>query len=139
MSVTRHPYTHNTSREQKTLSRIISHRISTCQTRHSKTIQPIPTTTYIGIVPYQTDAQKRYLPDIISSVVLNASNGIDKAISTKNSVNWGRWCKFLKHSGISDKFLGGIPQDHRTILVSSFAASVRRNQFGTTRKKFSSR
>ena len=30
---------------------------------------------------------------------------------------------------------GGIPQEHRKILVSSFTASVRQNQFGTTRKQ----
>ena len=45
------------------------------------------------------------------------------------------WCTLLKHSGISEEFPGGIPQEHRTILVSSFAASVQQNQFGTTRKQ----
>ena len=35
---------------------------------------------------------------------------------------------------MTDKFLEGIPQAQKTILVSSFAASVRRNQFGKTRK-----
>ena len=31
--------------------------------------------------------------------------------------------------------MGGIPQEKRTILVSSFAASVRQNQFRKTRKQ----
>ena len=31
--------------------------------------------------------------------------------------------------------MGGIPQDQKKILVSSFAASVQRNQFGTNRKQ----
>ena len=44
-------------------------------------------------------------------------------------------CTFLKNSGIADKFLGGVPQEQRTILVSSFAASVQKKQFVTTKKQ----
>ena len=42
--------------------------------------------------------------------------------------------KASRHPGITDKFLEGIPQAQKTILVSSFAASVQRNKFGKTRK-----
>ena len=73
--------------------------------------------------------------DIIASSSLEASNGIAKDTTTKQSGNWNRCCKFLKHSGIADKFMGGIPQDQKKILVSSFTNSVQRNQFGTTRKQ----
>ena len=86
-------------------------------------------------LPLANDIQERYLPDIIVSGSLDASNGISKATATKQSFNWYRWCTFLKHSGIADEFLGGIPQEQRKIIVSSFAALVRRNQFGTTKKR----
>ena len=82
-----------------------------------------------------TSRQKRYLLDIIASDSLDASNGIAKATATNRSGNWYKWCTFPKHSVIADKFLGGIPQEQMTIRVSSFAASVQRNQFGTTRKQ----
>ena len=65
-----------------------------------------------------------FLLDIIASGSLDAFNGIANATATKQSGNWYRWCTFLKHSGIVDEFLGGVPQEQRTILVSSFAASV---------------
>ena len=96
--------------------------------------QPNPTTTDSSIVPHQRAAQERYLLDIIASGSLDASNSISKATATNQSSKWYRWCTFIKHSGIGDEFLGGIPKYQRTILLSSFAASVRRNQIGTTRE-----
>ena len=84
---------------------------------------------------HQTAAQERFLFVIIASGSLDASKDISKATATKQSGNWYRWCIFLKHPGIADKFLGWIPQEQRKILVFSFAASVRQNQFGTTRKR----
>ena len=80
------------------------------------------------------DIQEITLLGIIASGSLNASNGIARATATKQSGNWDRWGTFLKHSGITDEFLGGIPQEQRTILVSSFSASVQRNQFVKTSK-----
>ena len=88
-----------------------------------------------GIVPHQTDAQDCSLPDIISSGSIEASNGIAKATATKQSGNWYRWCTFIKHSVIADESLGDIPQEQTETLLSSFAASVQQNQFGTTRKR----
>ena len=88
-----------------------------------------------GIVPHQTATQERFILDIIASGSLDASDGIAKATATKKSGNWYRRCTFFKHSGIADEFLGGIPQEKRTILVLSFFASLRRNQFVTTRKQ----
>ena len=102
LSVTRHTYTHNTSREPKTSSWIPFHGISKGQTRHSQKYQPYPITIDSGIVLCQTAAQERYLLYIIASVGLNASNGIAKATATKQSGNWYRWCTLLKHSGIAD-------------------------------------
>ena len=98
-----------------------------------KKIQLNLITTDSGIVPHQTVAQKRDLLDIITSGSLDASNGITRANATNQSSNWDKWCTFLKHSGITEELLGGIPQEQRTILVSPFAALVQRNQFGTTR------
>ena len=45
------------------------------------------------------------------------------------------WCILLKHSSTTNAFLGGGYTIAEEILVSSFAASVQRNQFGTTRKQ----
>ena len=73
--------------------------------------------------------------NIVASGSLDTSNGIAKATATNQSGKWYRWCILLKHSGIADELLGGIPQEQRTIIVSSFAASVQQNQFGTTRKQ----
>ena len=97
--------------------------------------QPNHPTKDSVIVPQQKASQKRYLLDVIVRVNLNATNGIIKATTTKQSDNWDRWRKLLKHSVIAEKFLGGIPQEHKTTPVSSFAASVQRNQFVTIRKK----
>ena len=97
--------------------------------------QPNTIITDSGIDPHQTASQKHYILYIIACGRLKAYNGIAKATVTKQSGNWNRWFTFLKHSGISDKFLAGILQEQRKILVLSFAASVRRNQFGTTRKQ----
>ena len=80
------------------------------------------------IVTHQTAAHKLYLLDIISSSILDASNGISKDTVSNQYGTWYRWCTLLKH-------LGSIPQYQRTIIVSSFAASVQRNRFGTTRKQ----
>ena len=78
---------------------------------------------------------ERYLLDIIANGSRDVSNGIAKPTATNQSGNWYMWFIFLKHSGIADELLGEIPQDQRTILVSSFAATVRQNQFGKTRKQ----
>ena len=42
-------------------------------------------------------------------------------------------CTLLTHTGIKNKLLDGIPQGDKKIMVSSFAASVQRKQFGTTK------
>ena len=88
-----------------------------------------------GIVPHQTVVQEHLLLDIIASGSLDAFNGITNATLTKQSGNWYRWGTFLKHTGFANKFLGGGPTRAEETLVSSFAASVQRNQFGTTRKR----
>ena len=36
--------------------------------------------------------------------------GSVEAAATNQSGNWDRWGTFLKHSGITDKLLGGIPK-----------------------------
>ena len=86
-------------------------------------------------MPHQTAVQEHFLLDIIASVSLDAFNGITNATVTKQSGNWYRWGTFLKHTRIANNFLGGGPTRAEETLVSSFAASVRRNQFGTTRKR----
>ena len=84
---------------------------------------------------HQTAVQEHFLLYIIAIGSLDAFNGIAKFTATEQSVNWYMWCTFLKNTGITDKFLGGDPTRAEEILVSSFAASVQQNQFGTTRKR----
>ena len=103
-----------------------------------KEIQPHPPTTDISIVPHQKSAKRHYLLDIIASGRLEATNDTTEATDTKKYGNWDRWCILITHSGITDKLLGVIPPEHKTTLVSSFNASVQRNQFGTSREKYSS-
>ena len=86
-------------------------------------------------MPHQTAVLEHFLLDIIASSSLDAFNGITNATVTKQSGNWYRWGTFLKHTGIANKLLGGGPTRAEETLVSSFAASVRLNQFGTTRKR----
>ena len=100
-----------------------------------KKIQLHPPNTCSVIVPHQTASQRRYRMGIITSGRLEVTNGIAKANAANQLGNWDRWCKFLTYSGITEKFLWGIPQEHKTIIVSSFAASVQINKFGTTKKK----
>ena len=76
-----------------------------------------------------------FLLDVIASGSLDAFNGIANATATKQSGNWYRWCTFLKHTKIEDKFLGRDPTRAEETLMSAFAALVRLNHFGTTRKR----
>ena len=84
---------------------------------------------------HQTAVQEHFLLDIIASGSLDAFNIIANATATKKSGNWYMWCTLIKHTGITDEFLGGYPTRAEETLMPSFAASVRRNQFGTTRKR----
>ena len=88
-----------------------------------------------GILPHQTAAQRRYLLGIITIGSLGTTNGISKATASKKSGNWDRWCTFLTNSGITDNFLEGILQEHKTIIVSSFSVPLQRYQFGKTNKQ----
>ena len=83
-----------------------------------RNIQPNPPITDSGIVPNQTAVQRRYLLGIIPSGSLDATNVITKATADNQSGNWDIWCTFITHSGITDKFLGRIPEEHKTIIVS---------------------
>ena len=134
-SVTRHPYAHNTLKEHKYHCGLSFKRFPHIILDPHQNLQPHPPTTDSDIVPHQTAAQKRYLLGIIPSVSLGKTNSIVKANVPKQSSNWCRWCTFLTHSSITYKFFGGFPQEHKTIIVSSFAASVQRNQFFATKKK----
>ena len=71
-----------------------------------------------GIVPYQTSVQEHFLLDIIASGSLGAFNGIANATATKRSGKWYRWGTFLKHTGITNKILGGCPTRAEETLVS---------------------
>ena len=97
-----------------------------------KKFQPNIITIEICIVPHQTAAQKRYLLDIIASGSLDTSNVIAKSTVTNQSGKWDRWCTFLKHSGIADKFLGGIPraENNTCAIICRFSAKklFRHNQ-----------
>ena len=53
---------------------------------------------------------------------------------TNQSGNCCRWFTLLTHTGVKENLLDRIPQGEKTTLVSSFAVSVLRNQFGTTNK-----
>ena len=56
-------------------------------------------------MPHQTAVQEHFILDIIASGSIDAFNGITNATVTKQSENWYRWGKFLKHTGIANKFL----------------------------------
>ena len=73
-------------------------------------------------------AHKYFFIDTVTSRNLDMTNGISKATVTKHSGNWKRWCKLLTHTGIKKKFI------EKTLLLSSFTASVQTNKFGTTKK-----
>ena len=104
--------------------------------RSEQTLTKISTKSYHNRqrhFPHQTAAQDRYLLDIIASVSLNASNGIAKATSTKQSGNWDRWGTFLKYSGITEKFLVWDPtraEDNHFFIIHRLSATrpVRKNQ-----------
>ena len=62
------------------------------------------------------NAQECCLLDIIASGSIDASNGVAKATATKHYSNGYRWCTFIKHSRITDKLLGEIPQEQKKII-----------------------
>ena len=101
----------------------------------SKQIQVKPPNIDRGIIPHQTDAQRCYFLGIITGGSLDATNCISKDTSAKQSGNCYRWWNVFTHSGITDKCLRGTPQEHKRIILSSFTASVWRNQIGTTKKQ----
>ena len=67
-------------------------------------------------MPHKTAIQEHFLLDIITSDSLDAFNGITNTTVTKQSRNWYRWGTFLKHTGITNTFLGGVPQEQRKPL-----------------------
>ena len=72
----------------------------------TKNLQTHPLTTYSGIIQHQTDTQRHYIPGIITSDILDITNGISKSTWAKQSGNWDRWCKFLTQSGIMENYWG---------------------------------
>ena len=86
-------------------------------------------------MPHQTAVQEHFLLDIIANGSIDAFNGIANTTATKQSDKCYRWCAFLKHTLIVDKCLGGDSTRLEETHMSSFTASVQRNQFGTTRKR----
>ena len=101
----------------------------------SKQIQVKPPNIDRGIIPHQTDAQIRYILGISTSGSLDATNDINKDTASKQSDNWDIWCTFLTHSGITEKLLRGIPQEHKIITMSLFSESVWRNSLVEKRNK----
>ena len=84
-------------------------------------------------MPHQTAVQEHFLLDIIASGSLDAFNGIANATATKQSVNWYRWCTFLKHTGSTDESLGGDPtsaENNHGVIIRRHSATkpVRHNQ-----------
>ena len=72
--------------------------------------------------------------DFVASSVINTNKEISKATATKQSGNCVRWCTFLTQIVVEENFLGGIQYRDKTTLVSSFKASVWRNQFDAKKK-----
>ena len=60
--------------------------------------------------------------------------GISKGTSSKQLGCFDRWKRFLAHVGILDKWLKEFNQNQKIALISAFAAAVRRNFDGTTKR-----
>lgn len=62
--------------------------------------------------------------------------GIGEGSRRQQSGNFNRWCRFLSDCGIDDRFLDKFSIEQRLALLSAYAASVRRNEFGKQNKRY---
>ena len=60
--------------------------------------------------------------------------GIAPGTLAKQDGCFGRWERFHECAGIQDKFPDTYPQDTRITIVSAFAAALRRNEQGKTKR-----
>ena len=60
---------------------------------------------------------------------------IDEGSRRQQAGNFDRWGRFLSECGINDRFLDEFTIEQRIALLSAYAASVRRNEFGKQNKQ----
>ena len=65
---------------------------------------------------------------------IDQESGVAPATMQKQVGCFDRWIRFLRDMGIEDEWLSQYQQDQRIYLLSAFAGSCRRNEYGTTRK-----
>jgi len=61
--------------------------------------------------------------------------GITEGTTEKITRNFGKWKMFCKEIGIKNQFLESFNKSQRIDLLCAFAAKIRRNNFGRTKKK----
>ena len=66
--------------------------------------------------------------------IIDQHDGISSATCAQQAGCFDRWRQYLHDMGIADEWLTGYSQQQRTYILSAFASSCRRNQFGKTRK-----
>ena len=87
-----------------------------------------------GIVPHQTAVQEHFHWISSLAAVLTLSTALPTTLLPSNVATGIGDANSSNIQESQKNSCGGIPQAQKTILVSSFAAAVRQNRFGTTRK-----
>ena len=71
---------------------------------------------------------------LLTQGYVDQSEGVSCRTNSKQLGAFDRWRRFLNNCGIQDEFLDGFTKKQRTCIMSAFASSVRRNEYGKTRK-----
>ena len=73
--------------------------------------------------------------DLINLGRLDYDRGIRFQASQKERAYFDKWESFCSQTGIKDKFLSDVSKGEKIELLCAFAAAIRRNLFGKTKKK----
>ena len=100
------------------------------------------TNSFLRLYPDQTPPNFRILPlpeknrlmAALAQSFIDQESGVAPATMQKQIGCFDRWIRFLSDMGIEDEWLSQYRQDQRIYLLSAFAGSCRRNEYGTTRK-----
>ena len=96
------------------------------------------TVSFSGTTKFQNlidPAKRNYLLDTLASAWEDQQAGLGEGSKRQQSGNFDRWRRFLDACGIYDEFLDNFTIEQRIAILSAYAASVRRNDFGKQHKR----
>ena len=71
---------------------------------------------------------------LLAQSFIDQSEGVSCRTNSKQLGAFDRWRQFIEGCGLQDEFLDKFTKKERTCILSAFATSVRRNEYGKTNK-----